>query len=145
MWSEMQPSSQRLVTRAWLLRGISSLPGQLSLRDGRLCFRAHGPGNFWPSQLRKLEQQLRVDELAVRLEREESLNLFDLPLHDITRIHFPWYTFSGGMNLLIHGVWMRFGFDHPANSAAPPGGLDPLGEISSARKAGKAWKMALGL
>ena len=44
-------------TEAWLLRGISSLPGMLELADGNLSFTAFGSGNFWGFQLRKLEQE----------------------------------------------------------------------------------------
>jgi len=37
----------QLTTEAWLYRGISTIPGQLSLSAGRLSFVAVGTGTAW--------------------------------------------------------------------------------------------------
>ena len=137
----MKGKSQ-LSTKAWLLRGISSIPGRLKLSKGRLSFTAFDAGTCWGFQLRKLEAATGREGLAERLSNDENTVLFDVPLIEVQRVRFPWFYFSGGVKLTLGGVRYRFGFDKPANTRMPSEALD-LSEISKARRSGKAWKAAL--
>ncbi len=137
----MKRKSQ-LITRAWLLRGISSIPGTLKLSKGRLSFTASDAGTCWGFQLRKLEAQAGRAGLAERLSKDKNTVVFDVPLADVQQVHFPWFYFSGGVKLTLHGVRYRFGFDKPANTRMPSEGVD-LSEIKKARRSGKAWKAVL--
>jgi len=132
-----------LRTQAWLLRGISSIPGALRLAGGRLSFTAFGAGNLWPSQLRTLERDTGRIGLAKRLGKEENTVVFDVPLADIQHVRFPWYYFSGGLKLTLNGIVYRFGFDRPSNTKLSGEGADLVGEVSRARRSGKAWKAVL--
>ncbi len=132
-----------LSTKAWLLRGISSIPGRLTLGGGRLSFTAFGPGNLWPSQLRKLERDAGRKGLATRLSNDERTVVFEVPRSDVQKVSFPWYYFSGGAKLTLNGVRFRFGFDKPANTRMTSEGGDLVGEIFRARRSGKAWKAVL--
>ena len=137
----MKRSSQ-LSTQAWLLRGISSIPGTLKLAKGRLSFTASGSGTCWGFQLRKLEREADRAGLAKRLNDDENTVVFDVPLSDVQQVNFPWFYFSGGVKLTLNGVCYRFGFDKPANSRMPSESMD-LSGVSKARRRGKAWKAAL--
>ncbi len=135
--------SPRLRTAAWLLRGISSLPGVLSLANNRLTFTAFGSGNFWPGQLRQLEADTGLAQLAQRLENDERAILFDVPLAEVEAILFPWYYFSGGVKFTVGGVRYRFGFDKPANTMITGDVEGNINEIARGRQSGKAWRKAL--
>lgn len=136
--------SPRLRTAAWLLRGISSLPGVLSLANNRLTFTAFGSGNFWPGQLRQLEADTGRAQLAQRLESDQRSILLDVPLDEVEAIRFPWYYFSGGVKLTVGGVRYRFGFDRPANTMPSHDVVGNINEITRGRQSGKAWRKALG-
>jgi hypothetical protein len=129
-----------LSTEAWLLKGTRSIPGSLKLADDRLSFTALGSGNFGRGQLEQLESESGRKGLAKVLDRDEEAVVFDVPLSDVQDINFPWYYFSGGVKLTIGGVQYRLGFDRPANTHTS---VDPMGEVSKARKSGKAWKAVL--
>lgn len=115
------------------------MPGALMLAKGRLSFTAFGSGNLWGRQLRTLEVEAGHTGLAKRLGDDENTVVFDVPLADVQDVTFPWYYFSGGVKLTVGGVRYRFGFDRPANTRMPSEGVD-LGEITRARRSGKAWK-----
>lgn len=135
--------STHLHTPAWLLRGISSIPGTLRLAAGRLSFTASGSGNLWGHQLRRLERDVGRKGLAKRLSDEEYAVVFDVPLAHVQQVRFPWYYFSGGLKLTLNGVVYRFGFDRPSNTRLSSEGGNLLGEVSQARRHGKAWQTAL--
>lgn len=142
-----------LRTDAWLLRGISSIPGTLALAENRLRFTASGYGTAWPFQLRTLERVAARPGLAHRLDADETALVFDLPLGEVRDVSFPWYYFSGGVKLTARGVRYRFSFARPANTRTPPNREHALevartvgsaaSEISRARRNGEAWKAAL--
>ena len=127
-------------TPAWLLRGIHSIPGRLTLAGGRLSFTAFGAGNCGRRQLRRLESATGQEGLAKRLSRNEEAVVFEVPLSDVQEVTFPWYYFSGGLKLTVRGVRYRFGFDRPANTKLSGEGGDVVGESTRARRRGKAWK-----
>lgn len=135
--------TSHLQTEAWLLRGISSLPGVLALANGRLSYTAFGCGNFWPGQLRRLEADSGRPGLAQRLDDGKQAILFELPLVEVQDVQFPWFYFSGGVRLAVSGVRYRFGFDRPANARIETDVADLLAGVSRARQSGKAWKAAL--
>jgi hypothetical protein len=136
-----RPSS--LSTEAWLLRGVSSLPGTLALGGRRLLFTARGAGTCWGWQLRRLERETGRAGLTSRLEAGATALVFDVPLSDVQNVRFPWYTFSGGVTLTIRGVRYRVGFDEPSNTKMAGEGGDLLGEWGRARRRGRAWKDVL--
>ena len=138
----MAKRKTQLSTKAWLLRGISSIPGTLKLSKGRLSFTAFDAGTCWGFQLRKLEAETGREGLAERLDHGKNTIVFDVPLADVQKVRFPWFYFSGGVKLTLDGVRYRFGFDKPANTRMPSEGVD-LSEISKARRSGKAWKAVL--
>ena len=89
------PRMRSLRTEAWLLRGISSIPGELLLRDGVLSFSATDTGSAWPWQLRKLERSLGVPGFAGALEKAHRRTLFRWPVRSM-RFWVPWYYVGGG-------------------------------------------------
>ncbi|HHI78806.1 MAG TPA: hypothetical protein ENK02_02365 [Planctomycetes bacterium] len=127
-------------TKAWLLLGNRNLPGELRLSSGRLSFCVLGEGNLGRRGFEKLEARSGCAELGALVERGARPLLFELPLSEVERVHFPWYYFSGGLKLTIAGVQYRFGFDQPSNSRGVNEGGDLFGSIARARRAGKAWK-----
>ena len=131
-----------LRTEAWLLTGISSIPGALRLSGGRLSFTAFGAGNCGRRKLRKLEAETGQEGLAKRLGDDEHAVVFDVPLADVQEATFPWYYFTGGVKLTLDGARYRFGFARPANTKLPSDGLG-LDDIAKARRSGKAWKAVL--
>ncbi len=143
-----------LSTQAWLLQGVNSIPGVMTLADDRLSFTAVGCGTFSSRALSKLTAEIGKPDAAEQLENGGEAELFDEPLSEVQDVRFPWYYFSGGMKLSVHGVRFRFGFDRPANTMVPSHVEASMGklvraagsvaEISSARKRGGAWKSALG-
>lgn len=146
-----QPASLR--TDAWLLLGISSIPGSLALAENRLRFTASGYGTAWPFQLRALERRADRPGLARRLEADDPTLVFDLPLGEVRDVSFPWYYFSGGVKLTAGGVRYRFSFARPANTRAPADREHAFemartvgraaSEIAGARRSGEAWKAVL--
>lgn len=133
-----------LRTPAWLLRGISAIPGELVLARDRIGFAATGPGTAWSWQLRRLERRLgRPWRAAGDDPAVPAPHLFDWRLHRV-RVRAPWYYFSGGIVLEHADCVLRFGFGPPvdahARGAAKDGLLDPVRRM---RRVGKRWLAAL--
>lgn len=135
-----------LCTEAWLLRGISSIPGALSLQRGLVTFTAHGAGSAWPWQLRKLERIMRAEGLATSIEAGEASVVFRWPVSD-ARFWIPWYYFGGGLILEHDGQRLRFSFGRPANTHVPVKDLanvvSNIREVTHMRATGRAWLSAL--
>lgn len=133
----------RLRTDAWLLRGISSIPGELRLSNGTLSFTSSRFGSAWPFQLRKLGQLLDQPSLAKSLEEGKPLQLFQWRA-DQVQSTVPWYYFGGGIKLRHQGVQLRFSFGRPTsgghNLATAAADLKELGTM---RSRGKLWSKAL--
>jgi len=123
---------------------FGSAPGVLRLADGRLCLKVQGSGALWGRQLRALERIARQPGLAERLSRGETAEIFNTPLERVRRVVFPWYYFDGGAIVETDHARFRLSFLQPQNTKI----LEPLsgtiGEIAEGRRAGKAWKVALG-
>ena len=132
-----------LHTDAWLLRGISSIPGELSLRSEVLSFVASGSGSAWPFQLRKLGELFQQPALQAELNAGHTVPLFAWPVREISA-SMPWYYFSGGITLQRRGVRVRLGFGRPVDAGRVPGQpMEGLAEVGAARKRGKLWASAL--
>jgi hypothetical protein len=142
----MATSAPKLVTKAWLLMGLTgSAPGVLRLADGRLSLGVQGSGVLWGRQLRALERRVRQPGLAGRLSRGEAAEVFNTPLDRIRRVVFPWYYFGGGAIIETDHARFRLSFLQPQNTTTVSGPLfGPIGGIAEGRRAGKAWKAALG-
>ncbi len=143
-------TSDKIRSVAWLLRGISSVPGELKLAGGRLSYKAFGFGTLWRYQLNRLERDVRIHGLADRLDNGETAVVFDVPLTAVT-VRIPWYYFSGGLVVETGGAVFKFSFGQPANSGPSLGNrdlarvLNELKTVESMRKTGKIWRTALGL
>lgn len=126
---------------AWLLRGISSLPGELILRSSQLSFVAHERGSAWDWQLKKLERDACEASFADKLQSGNHATLFNEPLAEVA-IRFPWYFFSGGLVVRTRHQVYRLGFGRPANSSAED---DELDTVSTMRRVGKHWMYLLAI
>ncbi len=144
-------SMESLRSEAWLLRGISSIPGELTLAQGVLQFVAHDTGSAWHWQLRKLERELCVPGLAEAIDSGDHACLFRWQAHAI-RAWVPWYYFAGGIKLRHGGIVLSFSFGRPANMEVRihSGGAGALAElrrqchaIRQMRGCGKRWLAAL--
>lgn len=139
----MSSTTDRLRTDAWLLRGISSIPGELRLAAGTLSFTCRGTGSAWPFQLRKLAHAVHQPQLHATLEQGKSFELFRWPVNELTAAQ-PWYYFGGGLLLRHEGVTLRFSFGEPAsNSDGIGSAADQLSEVRSMRRVGALWVSAL--
>ncbi len=136
-------NQKHLRTEAWLLKGISSLPGILALAQGRLSFTASGSGSFWRGQLRTLEQRAGRPGLAQLLDEGRQAIVFDAIFSEIRNVHIPWYYFGGGIKFTVGGIRYRFSFARPANTAGSPDIGESVQDLSRARQRGKEWKDAL--
>ena len=103
-----------LRSEAWLLRGISSMPGELILDGGVLRFVADGTGSAWPWQLRKLERELGTPGLAEAIDPGGGSVLFRWPL-DAVQAWIPFHYFGGGIRLRHGCIVLSFSFGKPAN------------------------------
>jgi len=113
-------TKNEFASTAWLLRGLfNSLPGILSLQQGRLSYTALDAGTFWKRGLKRLEAHADYPGLGERLRRGEASRLFDLPVSEVGPMSFPWFYFSAGMHLRIDGRKYRFSFIRPNNSQLP--------------------------
>jgi hypothetical protein len=142
----MATSTPELGTKAWLLMGLfGSAPGVLRLADGRLCLKVQGAGALWGRQLRALERIAQQPGLAERLSRGETAEIFNTPLERVRRVVFPWYYFGGGAIVETDHARFRLSFMQPQNTTTVSEPLfGPIVEIAEGRRAGKAWKGALG-
>ncbi len=113
----------QLTSEAWLLRGVvgmvGSVPGELKLSSGRVCFTAFGSGTLWKWQLRKLERDVGKPGLADRMNNGENTLVFDVPLAE-ANARFPWLYF-GGLKVKIAGIEHRFMLCRPPNTCMPVG------------------------
>ena len=128
-------STTGLSSPAWLLRGISSIPGELRLGDSRLSFIAQDPGTAWDWQLRKLERVAGSPGFMAKLKAGSAVALFDEPLTKIL-VRSPWYYFSGGLVLQILGQSYKVSFGQPAGSSNASDGFET---VSAMRQVGKRW------
>jgi hypothetical protein len=133
----------RLRSDAWLLRGISSIPGELKLANGKLTFTCSTFGSAWPFQLRKLGQLLGQPSLAEALEEGNTVQVFQWRVEQVQST-VPWYYFGGGIKLRHQGIHLRFSFGRPTsgghNLASAAADLKELGAM---RSRGKLWSKAL--
>ena len=133
--------TKALSSPAWLLRGISSIPGELRLSGSRICFNAYERGSAWDWQLKKLERVAGKPGFVKSLKSGSTTLLFNEPLKDI-QVHSPWYYFSGGLVLQIRGESYRLSFGRPARSSSDG---DEMGTVFTMRHLGKKWLHALAL
>lgn len=134
---------ERLRTAAWLLRGISSIPGELRLERGVLVFTATGAGTLWPFQWRRLARALQRPTLSPPAHGETAVDLFAWPVEAV-RVTAPWYWFGGGMVVRHAGVRLRLSFGAPASHAEGLGeATDQLREVRVMRARGREWRDAL--
>ncbi len=115
----------KLRTEAWLLRGISSIPGELALAAETLSFTALNTGSAWPWQLRKLEREVTATGIAQTIDQGERTLVFSWPTHEI-HAWCPWYYFGGGIKVKRQQSVLRFSFGKPANMRAGIDRLDPI-------------------
>ena len=126
----MSTSAPRLRTPVWLLQGMTgSRPGLLELSDGVIAFTA------------------------------EEGRVFETRLTEATDVAFPWFYFGGGMKLTVDGTRHRISFVRPNGAEVVDARLfeglgagalalltvnGKIADIGEGRRAGKAWKAALG-
>ena len=132
-------SANILCSPAWLLRGISSIPGELTLTESRISFIAQDRGTAWDWQLSKLALQSGNPAFMDTLKSGSAVVLFNEPLSDIL-VRSPWYYFSGGLVLQIRGKSFRVSFGGPAGSSSAS---DEFRAVSAMRRIGKKWLQAL--
>ena len=130
---------RNLRTAAWLLRGISAIPGELHLSGSRLTFTATGTGSAWDWQLRRLEHGSGISGFAGLLKETGRSALFSETLLALTA-SCPWYFFSGGLVIEIRDQTYKISFGRPVDLA---GGGDDLSTFYAMRKIGKQWIRAL--
>lgn len=132
-----------LHTDAWLLRGISSIPGTLRLAAGMLSFTCTGAGSAWPFQLRRLGHVVQQPQLAAILEHGASFEVFRWPVERIVAVQ-PWYYVGGGLVLRHEGIVLRFSFGRPASSGdGIAAATAQLHEVGTMRRRGTMWMDAL--
>ena len=146
----MSPS--KLGTEAWLLLGISSIPGALLLKAGQLSFTAQGTGSAWPWQLRKLERRMGRQGLAAAVDAGQATLVFDWPASEVGA-WCPWYYFGGGIKISRSQATLRISFGEPAHMKlrahqGHPGGVlreaaAQLHTVGVMRSRGKLWQAAL--
>ena len=132
-------SANILCSPAWLLRGISSNPGELTLTESRISFIAQDRGSAWDWQLSKLALQSGNPAFMGTLKSGSAVVLFNALLSDIL-VRSPWYYFSGGLVLQIRGKSFRVSFGGPAGSSSASA---ELRAVSAMRRIGKKWLQAL--
>lgn len=137
------PGMPSLRTEAWLLRGISSVPGLLVLQGSSLSFTAVHPGTAWPWQLRKLEREFGVPGFAAALAEGSRRTLFGWPVGNF-RYWVPWYYFGGGIKVAQGASVLRLSLGRPANAPALLSAAEGLREAALMRRRGKLWLEALG-
>ena len=153
MTSRKTPKNEgRLRTESWLLRGISSIPGELVLNAQSLSFIATNTGSAWPWQLRKLERLLGSKGIARAIDDGTRTTAFEWPVREV-RAWCPWYYFGGGIKLQHEAVVLRFSFGAPGNMQLRPRPRDSVAvlqqvsdtieEVRSMRSVGALWQAAL--
>ena len=128
---------------AWLMRGISGIPGELRLSSQTLSFTATGAGSAWPFQLRKLAAELQRPFPGESLERGQPVQLFAWPVPEIV-CRAPWFYFGGGINLRRGRVGLRISFGQPVGVLGDPGrALTGLRGLGAMRALGRLWASTL--
>ena len=80
---------------------------------------------------------LELDDGRLAFTIEER-SVFNVPLSEVRDVKFPWYYFGGGIKFRIGADRYRLSF------VLPTGQGGDIGDIGEGRRAGKAWKSALG-
>ncbi len=133
----------RLRTEAWLLRGISSIPGELLLQGGALKFIAQGTGSAWPWQIAKLERLLQASGYAIAAEAGKPFALFEWPVSEVEAV-VPWYYFGGGIVLARNGRRLRFSFGSPASTnRSLASAFENIRKVGVMRSRGRLWSTAI--
>jgi hypothetical protein len=142
-------------SQAWLLSGlINSLPGVLSIRDGKLVFTAIGMGTFGGRGLKKIETKSGAEDFASLLQQDKPAQLFEVELSEIQKVTFPAIYFSAGAHVTIRNEKYRLSFIQPNNTTISGVGRNDYGarfkgkveiakDISQSRKIGEKWKSIL--
>lgn len=135
------PIHLKFDSRAWLLRGISTLPGRLQLAGGTVWFTATNTGSAWDWQLRKLDRLAVTTDFSQRLQLGQPAVLFRERLENLV-IASPWYYFQGGLVVRsARGTW-RISFGPPARASADESLAALEGELvtmAAMRRTGKHW------
>jgi hypothetical protein len=137
-----------------MLRGISSIPGELVLKSEQLSFIAHNTGSAWPWQLRKLEREVASPGIAKAIDAGEKSVVFVWPVDEI-RAWCPWYYFGGGIKVAKAQIVLRFSFGRPANMQLRSGPANPdvalrqvvanAKDVRAMRTQGALWQSALAI
>ncbi len=143
----------RLRSEAWLLLGVSSVPGELSLQSRRLSFTTHHSGSAWPWQVRKLERRLCTPGIAAAIDEGKKTQVFNWSTSEV-RAWCPWYYFGGGIKLEQAGTVLRFSFGTPGNmkvrthqagsASVAEEAAASFSAVASMRSLGRQWQAALG-
>jgi hypothetical protein len=140
---------------AWLLRGISSIPGELALSaTGSISFTAFNTGSAWVWQLRKLERAVQAPGIAESIDQGQRSLVFQWPAQSV-QAWCPWYYFGGGIKLRHGSLVLRFSFGEPGNAKLRANAVDAgsalqslaegSGQVRAMRSVGAAWLSALGV
>lgn len=142
----------KLCTDAWLLLGISSIPGELMLRADHVTFTAHSTGSAWPWQLKRLERRIASPGIAAAIDAGKRTVVVRWPIREI-QAWCPWYYFGSGIKISRSNTTLRISFGEPANMKIRSGGDNPgealreaaagLDEVGRMRRRGKLWQAAL--
>ena len=142
-------------SEVWLLSGlINSLPGILTIDDGKLIFTAIGTGTFWDSGLKKIEKKSGAENFTSLLKQDKPVQLFNVELSEIQKVTFPAIYFSAGAHITINNEKYRLSFIQPNNTKMPifdrsdyeavfGRSIEAIQDITQSRKIGKAWKSFL--
>ena len=139
-----------LSTEAWLLLGISSVPGNLMLSGGAIAFTATGTGSAWPWQLRSLGREMGESRLARVLDSGGRVVVFRWPIQELS-FWVPWYYFGGGMKIRRGRQVLKLSFGRPVGTGGltsdPSEGLRQAAanfkEVGLMRSTGALWVSAL--
>lgn len=135
--------SPRLCSDAWLLLGISSVPGELVLQAGWLSFTAHHTGSAWPWQLRKLARRVASPGIAATIDAGTDTVVFKWSAQDL-QAWCPWYYFGGGIKIRQADTVLRFSLGRPANmNLSDSDAAESLAEVGRMRSQGRLWLAAL--
>ena len=142
-------------SEVWLLSGlINSLPGILTLDDGRLIFTAIGTGTFRDRGLKKIEKKSGAENFTSLLNQGKPAQLLNVELSEIQKITFPAIYFSAGAHMTINDKKYRLSFIRPNNTKKPifyrsdykavlDKSVEIIQDITHSRKVGKKWKSLL--
>jgi hypothetical protein len=140
--------TQNFSSEAWLCRGISTVPGELKLEDGRLSYTAFGFGTILWFQRGKLEREAHQPGLADRMRRGENSVVFDARMTDV-ETEFPWYD-PGGLRIRVGEAKYRIVFSesarvhHKGNIAGELiQSVFIIQKLTKAMRLWKAWKDTL--